>query len=128
MQGYAGIGRHQDFVIHAAGLGISAGEKVRLDLHAVSRLVVVHFHLVRIHHGVDEHEVAGGGFDRNRAVGVVHRDPGPGPDVEAILLVVLRDECSRQHRAGGHADDRQSDCAPAHVIPQVSKITAEDGP
>src|SRR5581483_4010319 len=43
VQGQVGVHRDQNFVIDAAGLGVCAGQQVRLDLYAIANHVVVHF-------------------------------------------------------------------------------------
>ncbi len=53
----AGIGGHQDFIIHAPRLRIGARQQVGLDVDAIADQVVVDFDLVGSEHGTDHDEL-----------------------------------------------------------------------
>ena len=54
MQGDAGIGRNQNFIVHAPGFGVGAGQQVRLNIHPVSALVVIHLDLIGVQNRIHD--------------------------------------------------------------------------
>ena len=58
-----------------------------MNFDPIADQILVDFDFVGIEQGIDVHNVAGGGFDRDRAVGVVDGNSGLGTHIETIFLM-----------------------------------------
>ena len=57
VQSDAGVGGDQNLIIHASGVGVGSGQQVRLNIHAVAVLVVIHLNFVGVQNRIHHHRI-----------------------------------------------------------------------
>src|SRR5260370_31292677 len=125
MHGDAGVCRHENFIVHAPALPVSARLQARLIIYAVSALAVVHLDLVRMEECTYDDSIVGGWLYRDRSVRVVHRDARLRPHYEVIFLAALGDQRARYHDSN---HDKFRGARANHVTPPRLATHASLGP